>query len=278
MTRPAMVSDLIEILESLAPVRLAAKWDNVGLQVGDCGWKVRQVHIALDPLPSVVATACSQGADALITHHPLIFQALQRVDFDTPVGAVIKDAAAHKLSVISVHTNLDSARDGLNDLLARRLGLERCSVLVPAPIECGHGDGQTGVGEGFGRVGQLQRPSNLKQLIPMVKERMQVASLRVVGTPDMAVDRVAICSGSGGGLLQAFLESDAQVYITGDLKYHDARTIESAGRGALDIGHFASEHIVVPWLARRLTSVMAQQDFAVEVNACLLENDPFIVY
>ena len=111
-------------MEAIAPARLAESWDNVGLQVGHRRWPVATVMVALDPLTAVVAGACRAGAGLLVTHHPLIFKPLQRVDLETPIGVIVAMALEHRLAIFSAHTNLDSAADGLNDLLARRLGAD----------------------------------------------------------------------------------------------------------------------------------------------------------
>ncbi len=118
------VSDIIDVLESIAPQALAEKWDNVGLQVGDPGRPVKNIWVALDPTYQVVNAACHQKVDLLITHHPLIFKPLQSLDFSTPEGSIIDLAVRHRLAIFAAHTNLDSALGGINDVLAGRIGLD----------------------------------------------------------------------------------------------------------------------------------------------------------
>jgi putative NIF3 family GTP cyclohydrolase 1 type 2 len=88
---------------------------------------------------------------------------------------------------------------------------------------------------------------------------------------------VAVCAGSGSGLVDAFLASDADVFISGDLKYHDARAIEFAGKGLIDIGHFASEYLVVETFSRRLEDHLMDTGRSVRVEPCRLEKDPFVI-
>jgi dinuclear metal center YbgI/SA1388 family protein len=125
----ATVAQLIGILDRLAPPRLAASWDNVGLQIGSRSWPVNKVWTALDPLPEVVAAACENDVDLLVTHHPLFFKPVKRIDCESPLGRVVEMAVSRQLAIFCAHTNLDSVSDGLNDLLARRMGLERLRVL-----------------------------------------------------------------------------------------------------------------------------------------------------
>jgi dinuclear metal center YbgI/SA1388 family protein len=264
------LSDIIRILEKIAPPFLAEEWDNVGLQVGDSGRHVTSVWVALDPSFEVVAAACRAGVDLLITHHPLIFRPLNRIDTLTPQGAVIAQALQHRLAVYSMHTNLDAVSAGLNDMLAHRLGLKRLKPLITRP---GPGRGQ---GHGMGRVGWLPRRISMRELAGGVKRRLGIETVRVSGDPTRHVRRVALSTGSGGSLLPQFLASDAEVFITGDLRYHEARDIEAAGRGAIDIGHFHSEHLFAGVLAERLRRTLRHCRPEIAVDVCPLERDAFI--
>lgn len=119
----ATVEQFIGILERLAPPRLAESWDRIGLQIGSRSWPVSKVWTALDPLPEVVAKACENDVDLLITHHPLFFKPLHCIDGATPLGRIAAMALSRKLSIYSAHTNLDSVQGGVNDVLAGRMGL-----------------------------------------------------------------------------------------------------------------------------------------------------------
>jgi len=261
----ATVGDLMEILETIAPAELAEEWDNSGLQVGARHWPVKKIWVALDPQPEVVVSACRQNADLLVTHHPLIFRPLRRIDASTPVGRTVEAALAHKMAVVAVHTNLDIARGGLNDLLAERIGIENISSL------------DTGAAQrpGLGRIGDLPLPVSLSDLIRQIKGRMGLSTVRMVGDPSLVVSRVAVCTGSGGSLMNAFFASDAQAFVSGDLRYHDARDAENAGRALVDIGHFGSEHLMVGALVERLREAIERRGFSAAVEACRTEQDPF---
>ena len=264
------VADIIRILDEMMPPSPAQQWDNVGLQVGDPGRHVHNIWVALDPSPEVVAAACRGKVDLLITHHPLIFKPLSCVDFQQPVGAIIDLAARHRLAIFAAHTNLDSVAGGVNDILAGRIGLRNLQ-----PLEAAVHGSQSDAVQGIGRVGDLQGAIALEPLALRIKESLGLAQIRFAGDCGLAVERAAVCSGSGGGLLPAFFSSGAQVYVSGDLRYHDAREIQAAHLGLVDIGHFASEHLVIEVLAKRLEKIVAQKDFNVTVRACDLESDPF---
>lgn len=268
------VEDICQVMEAIAPARLAESWDNVGLQVGHRRWPVATVMVALDPLTAVVAAACRAGAGLLVTHHPLIFKPLQRLDLETPLGAIIAMALEHRLAIFSAHTNLDSAADGLNDLLARRIGLTLEGALSPLDVPSA-GSLERASREGLGRVGLLPAAMTLEALARQVQTRIPAARVRFAGERDLLVKRVALCSGSGGSLLEVFAGSGCEAFISGDLRYHDARWAEENGRGLIDIGHFASEHLVVADLAQRLQAGLQQRGLRVAVTAFGDENEPF---
>jgi dinuclear metal center YbgI/SA1388 family protein len=367
------VADIIEVMELFAPIGLAEDWDNVGLQIGDKNWSVRSIWVALDPTPDVVQNACESGVDLLITHHPLIFLPLKSINFSEPLGSIIQMASCHRLAIFSAHTNLDNAGDGLNDVLARRIGLSHLKVLghakndemyklvvyVPAAYEqevitsfietkageigtyscCsfrnkGKGTFKPGpfskpfvgnVGEishidevrietvvrkndligvidhmkknhpyetmaydvyplfsskgtqGNGRVGKLDNPMSLMSFAESIKTKLDLKYIKVAGDPELNVNTVAVCSGSGSSFMNHFVTSGAQVYVSGDLRYHDARTVEASNLGLIDIGHFASEHLIVDVLADRLEKIISDTGIDVKIEAYKLENEPFML-
>jgi len=278
----ATLGQIIKIMDQLAPPWLAEEWDNVGLQIGDPRLPVGRIWVALDPSPEVVRAACSKDVDLLITHHPLIFRPLKSIDFGTPAGSIIQMASQHQLSIFCAHTNLDIVRDGVNDVLAKRLGLKHLGVLQPVNAgEPLNNDNSSQVGGGaeygIGRIGSLAKTTSLKSLALVIKEKLKLNFAKVTGNPEMKVSQVAICSGSGSSLMQTFISSAAQVYISGDIRYHDARDAESANRGIIDIGHFPSEHLMVKALAHQLEKILDREGIKIKIEACDIEKDPFVI-
>ncbi|MGI9570071.1 MAG: Nif3-like dinuclear metal center hexameric protein, partial [Desulfobulbia bacterium] len=205
---------------------------------------------------------------------------LKSIDFETPGGSIIQMAAHHQLAIFSAHTNLDIVRDGVNDVLARRLGLRNLSALQPVQVEERAKEdnpilagGETEIG--IGRIGALAKTGSLKSLVSMVKKKLKLDFIKVAGDLEIKVARVAICSGSGSSLMKAFLSSNAQAYISGDIHYHDAREAENLNRGIIDIGHFPSEHLMVDALAQQLENTLSKAGIDTEITACKIEKDPF---
>lgn len=264
------VRQMLDLIDSdIAPWDLAESWDNCGLIAGHPDRPVKKVMVGLDADMPVLEAARLWQADMVLTHHPLFITPVKEIDFSRMPGAAIALAAQAQIAVVCAHTNLDRAAHGLNDELAGRLQIQVDQVLETGPDEA------SGAGTGLGRVGSVPAPVSLAQMADQIKSHLGVAPVRVVGNPEQMIRRAAVCSGSGGGLIPAFLASGAQVYVTGDIKYHEARLIESHGRALIDVGHFASEIIATDLLVRRLTQAVTRAGFSLEIKAFAGETDPF---
>ncbi len=269
----ARVSDITEIMEQIAPVALAEEWDNCGLQVGAPHWGVDKIWVALDPLLPVIEAAAQQDVNMVITHHPLIFRGLKRIDTDTFEGKVIATALRNNIAVYSAHTNLDSAVDGINDVLAGRIGLKKTTPLLAHAIS-DDDEGYAGA-VGLGRIGEASSSLPVKDWAQDLKQRLGLEHVKVAGNLDRVVRRVAVCSGSGASLMDTFMNSDADVFVSGDLRYHDARAVEDSGRAFVDIGHFASEHIMIDALVQQLNAAIELAGLNIQIEPCSIESDPF---
>ena len=130
---------------------------------------------------------------------------------------------------------------------------------------------------GIGRVGELDEKIELKSLALKIKEKLRLKYVKISGNHKLTVKKAAVCTGSGSGMMKYFLSSGAQVYISGDLRYHDARDAEAANLGIIDIGHFASEHLIVDVIAKRLERILSEAEMNIEVKSYNLEEDPFAI-
>ena len=129
--KKATVLDIISLMEKIAPQRLAEQWDNVGLQIGSCSNIVYKIRIALDSSFDVIKKACNDNIDLLIVHHPFIFNPIKQITENTALGKAIYLAIKNNLSIFVAHTNLDKAKNGINDLLARKIGLNNVKIFGP---------------------------------------------------------------------------------------------------------------------------------------------------
>ena len=224
------ISDVLLRLENYAPLSLAEDYDNVGLMIGNAENELTSALLTLDVDIDTAYEAADKGANLIISHHPLIFAPLKRITADTTHGQCILYLIQHDIAVYSAHTNLDAAAGGLCDLLAAILNLQNV-----APM-CG-GEADTGIG----RVGILPAPLKMDELAKTVMKTFSLPSVRFTGEGDDLVSRVAVCTGGGAGLLNEAVSSFADVYITGDIKYHGAREAAERGINLLELPHYDSE-------------------------------------
>jgi putative NIF3 family GTP cyclohydrolase 1 type 2 len=129
---------------------------------------------------------------------------------------------------------------------------------------------------GLGRVGELAKSMDLRSFAMHIKKKLGLATVKIAGELSLPINKAAVCTGSGSSLMKYFFNSEAQVFVSGDLRYHDAKDAVSANRGLIDIGHFASEHLIVGVLAERLSRLLTDKGLNVKVKACELERDPFV--
>jgi dinuclear metal center YbgI/SA1388 family protein len=176
------------------------------------------------------------------------------------------------ISIIAAHTNLDAARQGTNVQLKALLGLDVIGPLDSDEVLCR--DEQY---LGIGLVGLLPRETTLESLAARLNGVLGGTVIRITGDLRKQITRVAVCAGSGGSLMEKALASGAEVFVTGDLKYHDARFAEESGLAVIDIGHFASEKLVLQPFGDFLRSKAKSEGAELEVFVCKSEADPFQV-
>ena len=264
------IENLLSWMDDYAPFRYAESWDRCGLLVGDPRAAVERVLVALDPTSMTIGEAAANGCQCLITHHPLFLRPLEDLRTDRFPGRLIAAALANGIHLIAAHTNLDSARQGTNDQLAELLGLEAVK-----PLESAAGWSNEARYGGMGRIGRLREPVSFAVLVAAVQKALGGLPVRTVGDPDRRVQQVALWTGSGAGLLEQVIAGGSDVYVTGYIKYHEAQRALEAGLALLDIGHFASERLVVAPVAEYLQARAAADGLALEVLVAVQEKDPF---
>jgi len=267
------VKQIMDMVDEIAPHSLAEPWDNCGLCVGDFTWPVKKILVGLDPCMQVMQAARKWEADMVLTHHPLFITTQKTIDFQHMPGSAIFLAAREKIALVCAHTNLDKARNGLNDFFAERIGVVCTHPLVP---DHGISDEQSGI-TGIGRIGHIASAITLAEMVSKIKQQLGVSQVRVVGDMNAMVEKIAVCTGSGGSLIPDFLTSGADLYVTGDIKYHDARLIEARGRALIDVGHFASEIIAKDLLSRRMRQAASYAGHDLEIKGFNQEADPFAI-
>ena len=239
------VTHIYDAIDRLAPFWLTMDFDNTGILVGDRNREVSCALLALDCTPAVVEQARQLGAQLIITHHPVIFHPLKRVNEDAVVYQLIRS----DIAVISAHTNLDIAQGGVNDALASAIGLRDCRGLELL-------NEQTGAW--LGRIGTLPEPLSPEAFAAHIKACLNAASVKFAAAP-RAIHTVALCSGSGADCLDAAISAGADALLTSEVKQHEYLAAAAAGISIFDAGHFDTEDIVIEplrnYLAKEIPDV-----------------------
>ncbi len=235
------IETVIDFLRRLAPLRLAEDWDNVGLLVGDPRRKARRLMTCLSITAEVAQEAVRDRADLIVSHHPLPFDALRQITTATPTGRLLLELIEAKTAVYSPHTAFDSAADGINQRLARGLGLRGVFPLVFARE-----------GLGAGRTGWLEEPLSLGQVVERVKQFLGLQRLQVVGDPQRAIRTVAVACGAGGEFLTAARDAHCEALLLGETRYHTCLEADALGIALILPGHFASERFALECLAEEI--------------------------
>lgn len=216
------VQMVYDFIHERAPFDQQEPYDNAGLLVGDPRWEVQGIHVALDVTDAVITEAIDRGANLIITHHPLMFSARKRLVETDYEAQLLCRMIRHRIALIAVHTNLDRAPGGINDVLASVCGLRDVT------------------GEGFVRVGALAEPMTARQLADELSHRLHTV-VRLMGAEDAPVTRLGMCSGSGGEEWSAAAQLGANAFLTGECKHHIALEAAASGVVMLEAGHFATE-------------------------------------
>lgn len=238
------VKDFYEYINTVAPFDTAAPWDNTGLLVGNPDEDVTKVLICLDVTDSEIRQAVKENAQLIISHHPVIFKAQKSF----LKGNAAFDAAVHGISVISAHTNLDKAPDGVNDALCNALGLDYEKVDFP-------------VADGFLNVGALSAPADALSLAAFIRERLHGTVSFCDG--GRKISRVGVLSGSGADFIDDALSLGCEGFITGDASYHDFLDAKAKGISLFAAGHFETEVIILDVLREKLKQKFLDTEFVV---------------
>lgn len=227
---------IAELIEKTAPKELAYHWDNVGLLVGSYEKDVKKALITLDTNLSTVREAAENNCDMIISHHPILFGGIKRVDVDTPVGEMLNILIKNDISVYAAHTNMDTAENGINSRLAELFGICEPKILE---FHTERSDA------GLGRYGRLKNPITFAQLCGLTKQLLKTPSLRAAGDMDKEIKSLCVASGSCSEAVETAIKKECDAIITGDMKYHETIDYTEQGMCIIDAGHYPTETIVM---------------------------------
>ena len=230
-----ILREIYDYIDSFAPFSTQCDFDNAGFLVGNESEELSFGVVALDVTNEAIDFAESVGANLIVTHHPVIFEGLKCVKSDSLVYRLIKSG----ISVISAHTNLDMAKGGINDTLCEILGLQNVSGVLPEDNVFA------------ARIGNLSEPLTPDEFGAAIQMNLSPASIKYVKGRENIV-KVAVCSGSGGSMLNELAESEIQAFVTADVKHNLFLEASRLGISLYDCGHFDTEDIIVSPLTARL--------------------------
>lgn len=229
-------SEIISKLETIAPLELQDDWDNSGLLAGDFEAKVNKVYISLDASSKNIQKAIECNADLLITHHPLIFKPLYKINDQNFISRRILTLIKNNVNYYSMHTNFD--KTVMSFIAAKRLNLLDAKVL-----ELTNGE------YGYGQIGNLPDKTSVRVLCDIIKDKFSLDKVKLFGNQEDVVTKIAIIPGSGKSFIKEAILKGAQVLITGDIDHHDGIDAVENGLIVIDAGHYGIEHIFVDYIS-----------------------------
>ena len=252
------VQQLYETMQRIAPMQLAESWDNPGLLV-NCGGEVTRVLVTLDITPEVVAEAATKHCEAIVSHHPVIFDPLKKIGPQDVAFQLVRAG----ISAICMHTNLDAAEGGVNEVLAGIFGMKDLEVFA----------------EGCGRVGEIEEIT-----VQKLAEKAQIELAARCNLPEYGpavqvkfadagrpVRRLAVISGAGGSMFEDAIAVGADCLLTGEANHHHAIDAKRLGLSLIAAGHYATEFPVTAAVAAKLRTALP----GVEVLVSTENRDPY---
>jgi len=239
------VTDLVHLVDEIAPFELAEEWDNVGLLQGYRSAEVHHVLVALDITEAVVREAVEKDCQCIVTHHPFMFRPVQRITDETREGRIMLELARCGIAHIAAHTNLDAAPGGVNDSLLARVGAVNIR------------------GEGCLRVGDIN-PVSFGSLCRHIALELG-AEVRTYGDPDRVCRVIGCCSGAGSDEYHEAMKLGADCFLTGEVRHNVALDALDDGCLMIEAGHYETERIICPVLAESLQNRLNELEYNVLV-------------
>lgn len=240
--------DYLNELRCVIPEEMQEEWDNTGIQVNTGDKDIKKVLAALEITADVIEEAIDKSADMIVTHHPLIFGGTKSINSENALGRYLIKLIKEDIAVYSCHTNFDKLPGGNNDTLCKLMGLTDVEYIA---------------GDDITRMGEC-RPQTLREFAEKLAEALDadIEEFHIVGNPDEVIEKVGCCTGAGSEYLEIAKVCGCDLFVTGDLKHHEARTAEEAGICVIDAGHYGTEKI----FPKAFIDIMKANDFDDEIE------------
>jgi dinuclear metal center YbgI/SA1388 family protein len=221
------ILDFENIANKIAPLDIQEEWDNSGFQIISENSDITGILISLDITDEVIEEAVLKKSNLIVTHHPLMFNHINSIEVINGYGRLITKLIKNDISVYSLHTPFDKIKSGNNDYLAKLLGLVNMENVSDFVVK-----------------GELREELPVFSFIKVASEELEIpiTSIRFIGDIKKGVKTVGVCTGSGGEFISDF---DYDVFITGDIKYHQAMEAKIEGKNVIDLGHYGTEKFFI---------------------------------
>ncbi len=271
------VKDVADAIEKTAPIELQETWDNAGFQIEFGEAPAERILTCLELHMDIVREAQALSCSMIVTHHPLIFSGIRKISSGDTEGDMIIELVKSGISVYSCHTPFDKAKGGNNDMLARALDLTSIKNLEGE--EVGEPEKMLERNSMFdiGRMGKFRKAVSVKEVAEMLCENLDIDRRKIRWTGDLerTVKTVGICTGAGIEFAQAAAAHGCELFITGDMKHHEAQKAEAMGIAVIDAGHYGTEKT----FGENMKSILQRQlGEKVEIFAASASTDPFEVF
>lgn len=257
------LKEIINIIDKKCGLKKEEKWDNCGLQIGDMNSDISGVLLTLDITEESIDAAIAKGLNLIISHHPFFFDTIKSIDMKSYHGKIIEKSIRNGMNIYSMHTSLDMANHGVTESLAGQLDIDNFDILSV--------EGEDDFGNyGYGGITDIH-DIMLDKYADQVKYNLDCKSLKVyTNCRSQVIRKIAFCGGSGGDFIADALSHGADLYITGDIKYHEAQFALQNGLNIIDAGHFNTECSVLKLLNNvlidnNLSTYMFTQNFVKEL-------------
>jgi dinuclear metal center YbgI/SA1388 family protein len=225
------ISEITQCIENFAPLNIQESYDNCGLLIGHPDDKVRRILLCLDVTEEVLQEAVAQKCDLVISHHPLIFVGVKKIDSNS----LIYQAIQNKIAIYAAHTNLDSATFGVSTILGKKMGLQNLKSLKKNEMSEQYG---------LGVIGEFATPLSETDFLDLVKKVCEIPVVQHSKLRGKSIKTVALCGGGGSELRQGAINQNADAYVSSDFKHYEYLSLNTPIL-LVDAGHFETEQFAV---------------------------------
>ena len=271
------VRDIASVIEKIAPRELQETWDNSGFQIEFGDTSADRVLTCLELNMDILREAQALSCSMIVTHHPLIFSGIRKISRGDAEGDMVIELIKSGISVYSCHTPFDKAKGGNNDMLARAIGLVSLKNLAGENVEEPEKMMERNSMFDIGRIGKFRNAVSVSEAAEMLCENLDIDrhKIRWTGNPGRTVKTVGICTGAGIEFAEAAASKGCELFITGDIKHHEAQKAETMGIAVIDAGHYGTEKSFGENMRSLLQKHLGGK---VEIFAASRSTDPFEVF